>query len=206
MKIITRLGILLCFSLIFSACGGKLSGDLPIIGKKEIIDGKVVHHRIPHWSYIDQDSTIVTDQALKDYIYVVDFFFISCPSICPRVTKEMKRIYDAFEGDDRVRFVSFTIDPERDTPGRLKAYKEKLGIQDDRWIFLCGDRDATFDLANEYFVVAYKDDEVPGGFDHSGKIILVDKEGHIRSFTEGTQAEDTPKFISDVKRLLKSYD
>jgi protein SCO1/2 len=122
------------------------------------------------------------------------------------VAKEMLNIYEAFDKDERVKLVSFTIDPKRDTPSKLKLYSNNLGIDANKWIFLTGDKDATFELANEYFVVAFEDADAPGGFDHSGKIILIDKEGHIRSFSEGTDPSTTGKLIEDIKILLKEYD
>lgn len=200
-----KLLILMAIALIsLSSC--KDESELPFIGKKKIIDGKEVPHQIPSWSFTRQDGKQVTNDDLSDYIYVTDFFFISCPTICPRVMKEMKKIEEAFKNDDRVKLVSFTIDPERDTPEKLTAYAEKLGIDQDKWWFLNSDKETTYALANEYFIVAYEDKDVEGGFDHSGKIILVDKDGHVRSFSEGTEPETTDGLIKDIRKLLKSYE
>jgi protein SCO1/2 len=148
---------------------------------------------------------LMTNQSLKDYIYVADFFFTSCPSICPKVMKEMMRIYESVKDDPQVKLVSFTIDPKRDDVRKLRLYADNLGIDHTKWYFLTGDKEATFALANTYFVAALEDPTAPGGFDHSGKIILVDKEGHIRSFSEGTDPENTPKIIADIKTLSASY-
>jgi protein SCO1/2 len=116
--------------------------------------------------------------------------------------KEMLKIHQAVKDNSNIKLVSFTIDPKRDTPAKLKLYAENLGIDDTNWYFLSGDKDFTFDLANDFFVVALEDSEAPGGFDHSGKIILVDKNGHVRSFTEGTDSSKTDKFIKDIFKLL----
>ncbi len=192
--------------LIFIASCKTDTGPLPVLGQKKMVDGKETLHTIPNWSYINQDSVTVTDADLIEYVYVADFFFTSCPSICPRVMKEMLKIQSEFSNDPRVKLVSFTIDPVRDTPKKLSQYAKKIGANTDNWWFLRGDKDATFDLANEYFVVAFEDAEVDGGFDHSGKLILVDKSGHIRSFSEGTDPDDTPKLIADIKKLLANYE
>ena len=179
--------------------------ELPFIGQTKIVDGKEVPHQIPDWSYINQDSNIVTNNDLGEYIYIADFFFTSCPSICPKVMKEMLRIQEAFKDEPMVKLVSFTMDPKRDTPKKLTKYAKAIGANTDKWWFLTGDKEATFDLANEYFIVAYEDADSPGGFDHSGKLILVDKNGHVRSFSEGTDPSETPKIIADTKKLIASY-
>lgn len=179
---------------------------LPYIGKKMMVEGKEVYHTVPDWTYTNQNGKQVTNKDLSDYVYLADFFFTSCPSICPKVMKEMLRLQGEFGSDPRVKLVSFTLDPVRDTPAKLTKYAKGIGADTDFWWFLAGEKEATFDLANEYFVVAYEDAEVPGGFDHSGKILLVDKEGHIRSFSEGTDPSTTPGLIADVKKLLASYD
>jgi protein SCO1/2 len=114
----------------------------------------------------------------------------------------MLKIYDTFKNEPRLKLVSFTIDPKRDTPEKLKLYGDNLQIDHKKWWFLQGEKESTFELANKYFVVALEDADVPGGFDHSGKIILVDKNGHIRSFSEGTDPKSTPKLVEDIKKLL----
>jgi protein SCO1 len=179
------------------------NSPLPFLGQSKIVEGKTVYHTIPNWKMVNQDSLYVSNQDLRPFIYVSDFFFTSCPSICPRVTKEMLKIYEEFKSEPRVKLVSFTIDPKRDTPSKLKLYGDNLAIDHEKWWFLSGDKAATFELANAYFVVAFEDASVPGGFDHSGKIILTDQDGHIRSFSEGTDPESTPKLIGDIKKLLK---
>lgn len=192
-------------ALIIVSCKDE-NKELPYIGQKKVVNGVEQYHTIPDWKFMRQDSSWVTNKDLKDHIYVTDFFFMSCPTICPRVMKEMLKIYKAFEGDDRVKLVSFTIDPKRDTPERLQGYADKLGVNTNQWWFLNNENDITYELANEYFIVAYEDKDSPGGFDHSGKIILVDKEGHVRSFSEGTEPETTDGLIKDIKTLLASYE
>ena len=193
--------ILTLFVLIVSC--KQEEGPLPILGfESKGENGEVIYHTIRDWTYTNQDSVEVSNKDLKENIYVTDFFFTSCPSICPRVTKEMLRLYEAFKDEDRVKLVSFTIDPKRDTPSRLTRYAGNLKVDTKKWWFLTGDKDFTYELANDYFNVAMEDEEAPGGFDHSGKLILVDQNGHVRSFSEGTDPKETPKMIRDIKRLL----
>lgn len=197
------------FSLIFSlvlfmlSCGEK---PLPYLGNTVVENGKQKYHKVRDFSYLNQDSVVVTNKDLAKHIYITDFFFTSCPSICPRVMKEMLAIHEAFKGDDRVKLVSFTIDPKRDNVSKLKLYAQNIGADTKYWHFLTGDKDETLDLAADFFVAALEDPTAPGGFDHSGKIVLVDKNGHVRSFTEGTEPGDTPAFIENVKKLLKEYE
>jgi protein SCO1/2 len=179
---------------------------LPYLGNKQIIDGKEVAPKIGTVNHWRQDSILINNDSLQKYIYVTDFFFTSCPTICPKVTKEMLRIHDAFKNEPRVKLVSYTIDPERDTPSKLKLYADNLQVNQKQWWFLNGDKDSTYALANTYFIVAMEDKDAPGGFDHSGTIVLVDKEGHVRSFSQGTDPSTTPKLITDIKKLLSSYE
>lgn len=189
--------------LFLTACKPK---PLPYLGNTVMENGKPVYHKIRNFSYMNQDSVEVTNVTLSKHVYVTDFFFTSCPSICPKVMKEMLRIHEAFANDDRVKLVSFSIDPKRDTPEKLKLYAQNIGADTRYWHFLTGDKDETLDLAGDFFIAALEDPTAPGGFDHSGKIVLVDKKGHVRSFTEGTEPGDTPDFIEDIKKLLKEYE
>ena len=180
--------------------------ELPYLGQVKIIDGVEVKHTVGQFNHFNQDSILVTNTTLKDYIYVADFFFTSCPSICPKVMKEMLKIYEQIKDDPQVKLVSFTLDPKRDTVQKLKLYADNLEIDHNTWHFLTGDKDSTLLLANTFFVAAFEDASAPGGFDHSGKIILVDKLGHVRSFSEGTDPENTPKIIEDIKKLSGVYN
>ena len=187
-------------------CQQPATTSLPILGKKKIVDGNEVDHKIPDWTFLNQDSVEVSNKDLSDVVYVTDFFFRSCPTICPKTMREMKRVYTAFEDNPQVKLVSFTIDPKRDTPSKLKEYAANLQVDDKKWWFLHGEKETTYDLALDYFNTAYEDADVPGGFNHSGKLILTDKNGHIRSFSEGTDPEETPKLIRDITTLLKEYE
>ena len=200
-----RILIVILSLVIFSACQNQ-QGPLPKYGFMDVVDGDTIHHKIPEFKFVNQDSQFVDNESLSDFIYVSDFFFRNCPTICPKVKKQMLRIYDKYENEPMVKFVSHTIDPKRDTVEALKVYAEKLGVSHDKWYFLTGDKDEIYDIADDYFNVAIEDSSVPGGFDHSGKIILTDKAGHVRAFCEGTDPESIPQFIKDVATLVDEYN
>lgn len=199
-----RILAILLSIILFGSCQNQ-QGPLPKYGFSDVVNGDTIYHKIPEFSFVNQDNQVVDNESLSDFIYVSDFFFRNCPTICPKVKKQMLRIYDKYEDESQVKFISHTIDPKRDTVEALKVYAEKLGVDHDKWYFLTGDKDEIYDIADDYFNVAIEDSSVPGGFDHSGKIILTDKQGHVRAFCEGTDPESIPQFIKDVATLLDEY-
>ncbi len=181
--------------------------ELPIIGEREVVNGDTVYHTIGAWSFYRQDSALVSEQMLRGTPYVVDFFFTSCPTICPRVTQNMLRIEERFrESHPELKLVSFTIDPRRDSVGHLRNYSKNLGIGSaDRWWFLTGDKAELYGIADDYFSVAMEStDPASGGFDHSGRILFVDGEGRVRAFADGTDAEDVDQLMDDISSFLKT--
>ena len=187
---------------IFCSCGPNVPDNLPYIGQIEVVQGDSLYHKIPAFQFVDQDSQNITNATFKDKIYVADFFFTSCPSICPKVKKNMLRIYDLFKDNSRVELISHSIDVKRDTVGHLKIYASNLGVESDKWHFVTGNEEHIFAMADEYFVSALADPNAPGGFDHSGRIILVDTHGHVRSYCNGTDSDEVDRFMLDIKRLL----
>ncbi len=198
--------ILYLLLVIISSAGCKTGNDtpLPIIGNRTLPDGTVDVHKIRPFEFLNQEGDTISNQDFEGKIYLVDFFFTSCPSICPRVTKEMLRIYNYVEDYDDVLLVSFTIDPKRDSVSVLRTYAQNIGVETERWMFLTGDKDVTMDIANEdYFVAALVAPNAPGGFDHSGKIILLDKKSQIRGFCEGTDPKSVDGMLKMIDRLRK---
>ncbi len=178
---------------------------LPYIGDRVDLSGDTLIHRIADFSFVNQLGDTITNVSYAGITYVTDFFFTSCPSICPIVKKQMLRIYDHIGERTDVLLVSHTIDPKRDSVTVLKTYAENLGVDHARWHFLTGDKEKLLDIADDYFVAAYEDPSAPGGFDHSGKIILVDRNGRIRSFCDGTDPESVDDFLKDINVLLATY-
>jgi len=191
--------IILAFLTLYSC---KDNQALPILGRSYVEDGITIHHQIPDFALLNQDSVIITNKDLENFIYISDFFFMSCPTICPRVKKQMLRLYDEYNDNAQIKFVSHSVDGKRDTPSALKLYAKNLDVDTENWMFLTGERGAVIDIADDYFVAAFEDADAPGGYDHSGKIILVDKNRHVRAFCEGTDPDDVNDFFGDVEKLL----
>jgi protein SCO1/2 len=189
--------------------------SFPIFGRPElvttVVNGKevtdTIPHQIPNFKLMNQDSIWVTPESFKGKVYVADFFFTSCPTICPKMKKEMLRVYEAYQANDQVGIISHTIDPVYDTIPLLKDFAERLGVSAPKWHFVTGDKEEIYKLGQTgYMVTAMEDENEEGGYIHSGAFLLVDKDSHIRGVYDGTQSEDVDKLISDIGLLLKTYD
>lgn len=198
-------GIVLGVTGLFWGCQ-QAEEPLPVLGQRDVVNGDTVYHTIPDFEFINQDSQTVTNATFNGRVYVADFFFISCPTICPKVKQQMLRIYERFRDEPRLMLLSHTIDVKHDTVPRLRQYAENLGVSSDRWHFVTGDKRAIYDIADDYFSIAIEDPDAPGGFDHSGRLILVDDQRHVRAFCNGTEAEEVDRFMEDIALLLKEYD
>lgn len=177
---------------------------LPFLGNPVVNGQNSVYPVIAPFRFTDQAGNVVTNGLLRDKIYVADFIFLSCPSICPKMTQQMYRAYLPYASDPRVAFLSHTIDPDRDSIPRLRAHAQSLGVSADKWHFVTGNGDSIRQLAeHSYFSAAYPDSTAPGGFTHSGALLLIDRQGHIRGVYNGTQEQETQRLISDIKVLLK---
>ena len=198
-----RYWIIAGITLAAFACNGpEQPKALPIIGNHDIQGEDTIYHQIPDFAFIDQDSQVVTNATFDDKIYIADFFFTSCPTICPKVKKQMLRIYEKYKDEPRLMFLSHSIDPKRDTVGRLKTYSENLGVDTGRWRFVTGNKDEIYEIADDYMSIAVEDPNAPGGFDHSGWLLLVDQDRHIRSYCNGTEPEKVDEFMKDIDWLL----
>lgn len=205
MRLLPALIFLAASSALVSGClGGAAEKPLPILGERDISPaGDTVYPTIPDFSFIDQDSQVVNNATFAGKAYVVDFFFIHCPTICPKVKANGLRLYKRFKDNDGVLMLSHSIDVRNDTVGALRLHAKKLGIDSKKWHLVTGDHDAIYGIADNYFSVAKEDPSALGGFDHSGRMILVDKDRHVRSFCDGTNAESVDQFMQDIDRLLK---
>ncbi|MBR9853769.1 MAG: SCO family protein [Algicola sp.] len=138
--------------------------------------------KVPSFSFYNQDSVLVTNKDFLGKVYVVDFFFTTCPTICPIMTKNLVSIQNTFTESEDFGVASFTINPRYDTPSVLTAYADKYGITDKDWHLMTGNQEKIYQLAQEgFYIFANEDQEAPGGFEHSGMFALVDKNGYIRS-------------------------
>lgn len=191
-------------SVALSACGTGMKEPLPLLGKHQIDKetGDTTYHQIPDFEFINQDSMVVNNETFKDKIYVADFFFTSCPTICPKTAQQMLRLYERYKDEDRVVLLAHSIDTKRDTVGRLKEYANGLEVSAPKWHFVTGEKADIYNIADDYMSIAIEDPDAPGGFDHSGWFILVDKDRHIRSFCNGTDPESVDDFMEDIDWLL----
>lgn len=182
----------------------------PIEVLRDTVDGEVIFrdtvwYTIPPFQFVDQDSQVVTNATFANKVYIADFFFTSCPSICPKMKEQMLRIYNHFGDNDTVRLLSHSIDPKHDTVAVLHAYAEKLGIESDKWHLVTGDKSHIYDMATKYFIAVEEDPAVAGGFAHSGGFLLVDKQGHIRGHYDGTKPQQVDNLMDDLQILLDGY-
>lgn len=194
--------LLLFFFVITLLACKKEPQQLPILGERDVLNGDTIYPTIADFAFIDQDSQVITNATFADKVYVSDFFFTSCPTICPKTTKQMLRIYERFKNDDHVLLMAHSIDVKRDTVGRLKSYAYNLGADSKKWHFVTGKKEEIYNIADDYFSIAKEDPSAPGGFDHSGRLILVDKNRHVRSFCDGTDPASVDQFMQDIELLL----
>jgi protein SCO1/2 len=189
--------------LVFLGC--QQEKKLPFLGPKEVgKQGDTLYHKIPNFKFLNQDSLWISQKDMAGKIYVADFFFTTCPTICPTMKTQLLRIYDKFAEDDRVRILSHTIDPEYDGVRVLKEYAKKLNIKSPRWNLVTGKKSDIYRLGEKsYMVTAQEDANEEGGFVHSGAFILVDQNRHVRGIYDGTKEEDVNHLIEDMTLLLK---
>ncbi|MGJ3236075.1 SCO family protein [Marivirga sp.] len=219
MKILKSSILFTLISLMLTACGlenqKNKKAEFPVLGRKQyvekVVDGQTVtdtvDHTIPDYKLVNQDSNWVTPETFEGKVYVADFFFTSCPTICPTMKKEMLRVYEAYKDNDEVGIISHTIDPEYDTVALLKDFAEKLDVQAPKWHFVTGEKEDIYELGQKgYMVTAMEDENEAGGYLHSGAFVLVDKERKIRGVYDGTRSEEVDKLITDIELLLATYE
>ena len=180
--------------------------ELPILGERYVDDNQdTVYHSIADFAFVNQLGDTIRKEDMAGKIYVADFFFTTCPTICPVMKKEMLRVYEQFKGDPNFRILSHSIDPSHDTQVVLKDYAEKLGVPDAAtWNFLTGDQEKIFEIGQtSYMTTTMADDMEPGGFLHSGAFLLVDQQGRIRGVYDGTKTEQVDRLLADIPKLLK---
>ncbi len=174
--------------------------------------------KVPDFLFLNQDSIYISNEDFLGKVYVAEFFFSRCPSICPIMNKNMKVLYDHFGSREDFAIASFTIDPENDTPSALKKYAEGYVDKNPSWQFLTADKTTVYDLANKGFnIFASINPAVSGGFEHQGYFALIDQEGFIRSRRddygnpivyymgidqEDVQEQGVDQLLVDIEKLL----
>ncbi|WP_299255974.1 SCO family protein [uncultured Aquimarina sp.] len=207
----------------------RMSADNPVANEKLSyikINGKP--RKVPEFAFLNQDSLLITNHDYKGKVYVVDFFFTSCPTICPKMTSNMVYLQNKLKNYENFGVASFSINPKRDSPRILKKYAENYEITHPDWNLLTGDREDLYELANAGFnIYAAENPEVPGGFEHNGYFALIDQQGYIRSrydasgnpiiYYRGTigveegkdengEEEQITILLEDIKKLLKENE
>ena len=187
---------------------------LPILGRKEIknvaFDGTIkadtIYHTIPEFSFTNQNGEEVTQETFKDKIYIADFFFTTCPTICPIMKTQMLRVYEKYKDNSEVMILSHTIDPKHDSVEVLYEFADRLGVSSETWHFVTGDQEKIYEIGqNSYMVTAREDPDEPGGYLHSGAFLIVDKQRRIRGIYDGTKPEKVDILMKDVDILLQEY-
>lgn len=173
--------------------------------------------KVPSFEFVSQDSVLVNQENFEGKVYVVEFFFTSCPTICPKMHESMLKLQKEFYGNPEFGIASISIDPKRDTPSVLKQYAEKKGATLKNWYFLTGEKDSIYKFSNKGFkLYAGENKDVEGGFEHSGLFALIDKDGFIRSrtvkngdmmnpikFYNGLDPKEVEWLKEDITTLLK---
>lgn len=181
---------------------------LPYFGNKQTVQqGDTTYHTVKPFAFVDQYNEKVTEETIKGKIYVTDFFFTTCQSICPIMSTELERVYKTFEKKPEVMILSHTVDPEEDSVNVMLNYAKLHGVTDKRWLFLTGDKKHLYDLARQGYLL--NAEEGNGGaedFIHTQNFALVDKERHLRGFYDGTDSAEVSRLIIDIKLLLEEYD
>ncbi|NMH23917.1 SCO family protein [Flavobacterium solisilvae] len=180
---------------------------------KDVETGLVKIGPAPKFELTNQDGKTISNKNYDGKVYVVEFFFSTCPTICPIMNKNMVTIQNEFFGNPNFGIASITINPENDTAAVLKKHAEELGVKSTNWHFLTGDQKYIYEIANKGFnLYAGENKNANGGFEHSGLFALIDKEGNIRCrkdqhgnpilYYDGLEAKGVKAIIEDIKKLI----
>jgi len=171
------------------------------------IQHKIKYHKIADFSLINQNGDTITQETYKDKIYVADFFFTTCQTICPIMTDNMVDIQKEIKNDDEVMLLSHSVTPKIDSVAQLKRYAIKKGVIDSKWNLVTGDKDEIYRLARKSYL-AVKDDGMPDdyGMVHTENFMLIDKKRQIRGYYDGTKKDEIKRLLQDLKTLKKEYE
>ena len=189
---------------------------LPVINPvdldEEMVDPEMLRigngHRIGDFSFLNQDGETITQTELEGKVFVAEYFFTTCGTICPKMNKQMRRIQFEFADNDEVRLMSFTVDPEVDTVEQMKRYAVDHGAKTGQWHFLTGAKKDLYSLARKSFFVlkpaeAQNLGDVGSDFIHTNNFVLVDRQGRIRGYYDGTSKDEVDELMLDIGRLLE---
>ena len=180
----------------------------PNMVKFQLVDSTIQHvkrfHKIDNFSLVNQNNEIITNETYDGKIYIADFFFTTCPGICPIMKENMIVLQNEFINDDDILLLSHTVTPEIDSVPILKKYSQEQGVVDSKWNMVTGDKKQIYNLARKSYLVA-EDIESPRQYDmiHTENFVLVDSKRRIRGFYDGTDSDVMDNLISDIKILKK---
>ena len=216
-----RYGLLIVFFIVFSVVAissfnyvqtqeKKLPIYSPSMVSDELVEEELryvkIYHRISDFSLLNQNGNNVTQEDYKNKIYVADFFFTTCPDICPIMTGNMLYLQENLK-DTNVMLASFSVTPKIDTVEVLKEYSSLKGVDDSKWNLMTGDKKQIYDLARKSYLVAKAiPDGKNHGMIHTENFVLVDRDKRIRGYYDGTNIEDMDKLLDDIQILIKSYE
>jgi len=182
----------------------------PSMVDKSLVDSTLhytkKYHKVADFSLVNQNGETITQEDYRDKIYVADFFFTTCLTICPIMTKNMGEVQEAIKDDPNIMLLSHSVTPQIDTVAQLKRYALEKGVIDSKWNLVTGNKKQIYELARKSYL-AVKNDGDGGPFDmiHTENFILVDKEKRIRGFYDGTDREEIDRLLGDIKILEASY-
>lgn len=182
--------------------------ELPYLGETtKDSDGNKVYHQIGAFEVMNQNGEILTQEDFKGKIHIANFFFTSCPVICPKMTTNLKELIQDELNFPELNFISFSIDPKRDSIQKMKTFAEKFEIDESNWHFVRADKKEIYTLArNSYFLVAVEGSQERNDFIHSEQVALVDKNLHIRGFYDAMKEDEVKQLKKDIIKLKKSYN
>ena len=178
---------------------------LPVMGSVEMT-GDTTPWVIPNFAFISQTGDSVTQKDFEGTIYVANFFFATCPDVCPKMNRNLHLVYEKFKNDPKVKFLSHTVHPEHDSVEILAEYARKLKVNNTKWYFVTGRKKDIYDIAQENYKAVTVEGDKPANFIHSDKLILVDKEKHIRGIYDSQDYKDVLRLQDDIIIVLKEYD
>lgn len=184
----------------------------PIDVQEDLVDPELLRigygHTIGNFSFTDQNGNTITQKDVKGKVFIAEYFFTTCGTICPKMTEQMERVHKAYQSNSKVAILSFTVNPEVDTVAQLKRYAQKHGADSKSWHFLTGEKEKLYSLARKSFFVlkpaeTENQGDVGSDFIHTNNFVLVDKQMRIRGYYDGTSTEEVDHLIHDIERLLE---
>jgi protein SCO1/2 len=214
----------LLFLIVFSVIGiaftyymiqPEVKEELPVVNPvdvpEEMVDPELLRlgngHRIGAFSFLDQNGNTFTHKQVEGKVFVAEYFFTTCKTICPVMNGQMTRVQRAFSGNDKLEILSFTVDPEVDNPKALSAYAAMHEADANQWHFLTGSKKALYRLARKSFFLlkpaeAENQGDVGSDFIHTNNFVLVDQQMRIRGYYDGTSPKEVDQLIHDISLLL----